>query len=260
MASSLSDLGSAGRQDVIPGHTLSKPRTYTEGAEAEKLATAWFLETVAASVKGLDPKLAEVVLLSAKADIMEGKLRYRSFGFNRWALSPASLPVLLQLSTRPKHGNTVTIAMVAQWLIDFDADKIAAAVHELWGYVPQKATRWRREPEPINWEQILKRLISPAPDGLDLPIERAMELTDSQLSAILGGEPDPKKVIEEKMFGWFEAICDTSGRQPTELEKLDDGELTYWMRFTEPEDRKGMALEIRLARPYLAMYVAACGQ
>lgn len=258
--SSLSELGNAGRADLIPGFILSRPRTYMEGAEAEKLACAWYLDTLATAAKGLTTGLAETLLVSGKQDILDGKLRFKGYGYNRWALAPASLPWLILLSTRPKHANTVTQAMVAQWIVDFDADKIAEAVYELWGYAPRKATRWRPpEPDPIDWEAILKRLTAPAPEGMAWPIERAMELTDIQLAALLGGEPDPKKLFEEKMYGWFEMICDASGKQPDELEKMDDAELAKWIEMTAPKDRQGKQNAVVMVRQYLSRYVAACG-
>lgn len=258
MANSLSELGFAGRSDIIPGYVLCKPRTYIEGAEAEKIATTWFIETVATSVKGLDAKLAEVILLSAKQDILEGKLRYKSWGFNRWALAPASLIHLLILTTRQKHANTVTPAMAAQWLIDFDADKIAMVVHELFGYEMRKPTRWRLQMEPIDWEAVLKRLISPSPEGLGMPIDQVKEMTDQQLAALLGAEPDPDRKRLESTYAWFEAICDASGKDPVALHTMDDAELSTWMKFTEPTERKGKTFNVVLVRPFLAKYLTAC--
>ena len=230
-----------------------------EGAESEKLATTWYMEILASAAKELPQKMAEVLLLAGKQDILDGKLRFKSPGFNRWALSPASLPWLVMLSARPKHGATVTQAMVAQWIVDFDANKIAEAVYELWGYEPRKASRWRPpEPEAIDWEAILKRLISPAPDGLDMPLDRVMELTDVQLATLLSGDPDPDKVFQEKIYGWFELICDATGRDPKELSEMSDEELIKWVQQTAT-DRKGKPVDAKLVRQYLRRYVAACG-
>lgn len=133
--SSLADLTTAGDDSVIPGYTLSKPRLI-EIAKAEKHFTDEYLSTVAAHCGRLPEKVQSDVMIAATNDIKHTDFRFPGRIFNLHALARTSLPYLTLWCLQPKHEK-VTLKEVAAFFEQHDADRIAAKVYELWGYVSQ---------------------------------------------------------------------------------------------------------------------------
>jgi hypothetical protein len=130
--SQLSDLTGSGRADVIPDYILSKPRILEIGMAEDEFARR-YMEIIARSCAALPREVAGEVMRDAKEDIRVGSFAWGGVVFSIWAQARSSLPFLTWLCLRVKHPQ-VTMEQVAGWYSSLDADAIAAATLDLWGF------------------------------------------------------------------------------------------------------------------------------
>ena len=259
----ISDIVGGGRSDAVPEVILCKPR-HIEIGDAEKDCFRQYKESAAELAKSLAdmPDLARSVTQGALADIREGRLRWNTNAFGAYATDRANLPFLTYLCARVRHPQ-ITVAEATRWFCDYNADKLARVVWELWGYVPGEGRRWREKVAPPDWEAIYAMATRPAtadPPGLGLTSEQFAEMTPDQLHAMAsaGIKTDVNELRRRTIFDHFERVCDALGVEPQHLAAVDDATLVTWMREAQLPADRGKAISAAVIRPFVAQYVAAC--
>lgn len=166
--SKLSDLGDAGRADVIPGYIVSKLRLPDYGL-AESAFARWYMSRVvrvacetradphdrAKRVPVFPPAMQEKAIELAQREVGSGWFNFSMPGFDLMAKSSQGLSLILWLSLRIKHPD-VTRAKARELMRTADEVRLTEALFEAMGFTAvrkKKAANRSKPPSPSSGEE-----------------------------------------------------------------------------------------------------------